>query len=572
MNTRSLLWCWLALLAVTSHVSAEPWTFKDEFLPYLVKGVPNILKTQDKQTGRFGEGIWIVTDQNVMYLLAIAWSLKHPDNPHYHSAEILEAIMDAGDALIADQDATGQWEFRKKDGSTWGQIYMPWTYSRWARAYGLIKDAMPPERRAKWEKGLTLGFEGIAKGELNHMHNIPAHHAMGLYAAGKALDRPEWCAKSAEFMKKVVAAQDPGGFWSENKGPVVQYNFVYVDALGVYHAMSGDESVLRALTKASHFHANFTYPDGSDVETIDERNPYHDRITMPGVGFSFTPEGRGYIRRQWEKLRAKDQPLGAEQAASFLLFAQEGDAVAPGADQQFVLGDNDAMIVRRGPWFACLSAYTADVPKSRWIQDRQNFVSLFHDKAGVIVGGGNTKLQPLWSTFTVGDPALLKHTPGDEEPNFIPPAGIVHTPKRAAIDPQSQTLKLDYGGASGNVRVDLSDPAGAKLTFSVDSTPATRVEAHVTLLPAMKGSWKTQSGKSGMLGEPIVLAAGEAGAWFEHNGARVSLPPQAAVTWPVLPHNPYRKDGRAEPGEARIVITLPFGPDVLSHQLTVAVP
>src|SRR5688500_12630602 len=240
-NSRLLLPC-VVLLMIVSRVQAEPFTFKDEFLPYLVKGVPNILKTQDKQSGRFGSGIWIVTDQNVIYPLAAAWSYKHPDNPHYRSSELLDAIMAGGDALIADQDAKGQWEFRKKDGSTWGKIYMPWTYSRWARGYALIKDAMPPERRAKWEKALTLGYEGIAKQDLNHVHNIPTHHAMGLYIAGKALNRPEWCAQATAFMKKVMATQDPAGFWSENKGPVVQYDFVYVDALGVYYAASGDES------------------------------------------------------------------------------------------------------------------------------------------------------------------------------------------------------------------------------------------------------------------------------------------------------------------------------------------
>src|SRR5687768_17666445 len=220
---------------------------------------------------------------------------------------------------------------------------------------------MPKDRREKWEKALILGYEGIAANEFEKVHNIPTHHAMGLYIAGKALNRPEWCEQAQAFMKKVMATQDPAGFWSENKGPVVQYDFVYVDALGVYYAASGDESVLPALRKATDFHANFTYPDGSDVETIDERNPYHDRITMPGVGFSFSPEGRGYIKRQWERLRAKDQPLGAEMAASFLLYAQEGEAVAPGEGEthQFVLGKNDAMVKRQGPWFVCLSAYTA---------------------------------------------------------------------------------------------------------------------------------------------------------------------------------------------------------------------
>jgi hypothetical protein len=98
------------------------------------------------------------------------------------------------------------------------------------------------------------------------------------------------------------------------------------------------------------------------------------------------------------------------------------------------------------------------------------------------------------------------------------------------------------------------------------------VEAHATLLPRMKGEWKTESGKSGKLGEdPIKLGPGEAGAWIEHHGVRVSLPPQASITWPVLPHNPYTKDGHAEPAEGRLVITLPFSAEVLKHELTITV-
>jgi hypothetical protein len=100
---------------------------------------------------------------------------------------VLDAVMAAGDALIADQDAKGMWEFRKKDGSTWGQIYMPWTYSRWVRAYAMIKDAMPADRRAKWEKALILGYDGIAKNELDHLHNIPRTTRWGCTSRAKRL-------------------------------------------------------------------------------------------------------------------------------------------------------------------------------------------------------------------------------------------------------------------------------------------------------------------------------------------------------------------------------------------------
>ena len=75
------------------------------------------------------------------------------------------SIGKGGEALVDDQDKDGKWLFKKKDNSTWGMIYMPWTYSRWIRAYVLVKDALPKAQRAKWEKGLLLGFTGIRRDE-----------------------------------------------------------------------------------------------------------------------------------------------------------------------------------------------------------------------------------------------------------------------------------------------------------------------------------------------------------------------------------------------------------------------
>jgi hypothetical protein len=42
--------------------------------------------------------------------------------------------------------------------------------------------------------------------------------------------------------------------------------------------------------------------------------------------------------------------------------------------------------------------------------------------------------------------SLLKHKPGDENPNFLPPKGIVHTPKSATLDPSAQSIIFDYDG------------------------------------------------------------------------------------------------------------------------------
>ena len=304
-----------ALIAGASFCA--PVRFRDRCLKDLTAAIPDILKSQDRSTGRFGKGIWIVTDQNPILPLAAAWSLRDNKNPYFHKRELLDAIIAAGDALIADQDSNGQWEFRKKDGSTWGKIYMPWTYSRWIRAFSMVRDAMPRERRARWEKALLLGYTGIAAEVAKaRVQNIPAHHAMGLYFAGAVFEKPEWRSQAAAYLHRVAAAQHSDGYWTEHVGPVVNYGFVYVDVLGTYLAASHDESMRAVLRKSAQFHAPFTYPDGTDVETIDERNPYEGVVRVPNVGFTFSAEGRTYLARQLALIHGR---MDADTAASLLL-------------------------------------------------------------------------------------------------------------------------------------------------------------------------------------------------------------------------------------------------------------
>lgn len=558
--------------------SGETWLYKKIMVRELAEGVPGILKTQDPATGRFGTGIWIVTDQNAMWPLAVAWSLDGPDNPHYHSDAVLEAIMKAGDALIEDQDANGMWEFRKKDGSTWGPIYMPWTYSRWIRSYAIIKDAMPPARRERWVKALTLGFTGIAKTGFPHLDNIPTHHAMGLYCAGKTLGRPEWCEQAKAFLTKIAERQNKGGFWVENFGPVVGYNFVYMDAFGSYYGMSGDKTVLPALTRGSLYHANFTYPNGTAVETVDERQVYHETVVFPNVGFTFSPEGRGYLKSQTERLMAEGKKLNYDGMASILYYGEEGTWLpTPGekASHHFVLGDNDAVIHREGPWFVSLSSYHTAVPASRWIQDRQNFISLFHDKTGLILGGGNTKLQPFWSTFCAGNPALLKHTPGDEEPNFIPPPGVCPVPDDAKLDPTEMKLSFNYDGVKCAADVDILAPGKARLVFTVDAdTLSTPTIANVTFLPKEKAPLACPGVKSATLkeDEPFNVSFKAPGEAFEYAGVRLYPPAGSRLQWPVYGHNPYKKAGEGSFDYARLVLTMDFSKENPRREVIVEIP
>ncbi len=566
IGSTTLVGMFATLIAATAPATqpTDEFNYKQRLLPILVEAVPGLLKTYDKETGQFGEGIWTCRDQERMYPLAVAYATPDPDNPYYKDQHLLEVITKAGDALIEDADETGQWVFRKKDGSTWGSRWMPWTYSRWIRTYGLIREDMEPTRRQAWADALTLGYEGISATQLRSVHNIPAHQAMGLYVAGQVLERPEWSLQASAFMMQVVQKQSEGGYWSEHRGPVVVYNAVYTDVLGTYHALSGDERVLAALEKAALFHYHFRYPNGHNVETIDERNPYRARVETGNVGFTTSPLGRLYLAEQWE--HAGWENLAPDLIASLILYGREGslpDRAGIARNGTFVLAEDDtakAATFRRGPWFACLSAYTSPVVNNRWIQDRQNLVSIYHDRVGLIVGGGNTKLQPAWSTFTVGDTSLLQHTPGDTRPNFQPKGELFHVPSEAELRTEPKpALTLTYGPAQCRAQLRFVDDDTLEYVVAASGQGEQPAAAHVTLIPRIGESIATAAGiKTTLSDEPIEWSADQVGGRLLHGGFVLELPPTASVHWPALPHIPYRKDGHAEPSEGRIVVRVPL--------------
>jgi hypothetical protein len=501
--------------------------------------------------------------------LAAAWSFE--DSPYYQDEKILEAIVLGGDALIDAQDENGMWMFRKKDHSTWGPIYMPWTYSRWIRTYLIVRKAMSQEAQDRWNKGLLQGFEGISKTALERIHNIPTHHAMSLYYAGIVFDREDWKAQATEFMSRVVDAQSEHGWWTENMGPVVAYNFVYSDAFGVYYHASGDPVVLKALERAARFHANYTYPDGSSVETVDERNPYKEGVHIGNPGFSHSTVGRGYLARQHRLLIETGEPFDVDYVTNMLLYSAEGETEAPGSgsDTYAYRMDQDAVISRKSSWFTSISAYACPMDANRFRQDRQNFVSVFHEKTGLIVGGGNTKLQALWSTFSVGDTSLMVNTGDDPDPNFGPFDGLIHIPETASLGGSDEVpeLSLGYGSETCKVAVRPEDDQTLTLVYEATANSGMAVEGHVTLMPHLGASLTSSAGKLEALGEEAIEWAGGEGGYVEHAGWRLSLPEGSRLIWPALPHNAYRKLGDATVEEARLALALAFSSERPRYEL-----
>jgi hypothetical protein len=568
----------------------EKRSLKQMYLEQLTAGLPAIL-SEIASSGACKPEYWGITNQDVVYSLALAHEISHPTNPFFGRADVLEAAGLAGDYLRSLQDDTGQVEFVKVGGSTWGQIYPPFTIYHWLEAYRLLQDKFSPERKKRWAEGLLLALSGMDREiravsadqisdqqqyEKNwifkkpfQVNNISTWNGMSLFRAGEVFRRDDWKETGRTMVREAAKAMNPGGFWPEFGGPTTYYNLVLLHAIGLYYGFSKDPSVLPALEKAVEFQIHFTYPDGRVVETIDGRVRYDDRVQERGhPAFAHFPQGRGYLRFLQEQMkvdalspeppapiytvfdlpffqRKTDIPSSASPLLHIALQTIEGqesaEEVQPPqsrADYLYTLGDQ-ALVRKQGDWFYCLSGITLEGRESKWAMDRQNHVSLWHRRAGLIVGGGNSQDQPEWSSFVVGS----KHTASSG---------------RVELRPKGDRVLLSFPDATGLMEVTLVSQTEAILNLHILGE-ADRHQARSNIVLKLH-PWKQITTALGerffFTDQPITLHSCRTGPWVEHCGWRMCMPQGSVLTWPVFPTNPYNPDNSSPFGSSRGILTV----------------
>lgn len=518
---------------------------KQRILEVLAAGVQPWLERFDPQTGRFRtepdgppapgakpEDLgWGVINQDIIYVLATLYS--RPGTALCDDPAIRDLALRGGDAIRDFQYPDGQVEFLKADGSRWGPTYMCWTNYAWLETYALLRDDLDEDRRRRWEEGLTLAHDGQAR-EISsrHVHNIPCWKAMSCYRAGQLFGRPDWQEAAWGLIEQALSELQPGGYWAEHGGPSTVYNHVYVHALALYHVFSGDERLLPALAAATDFHATFLYPDGAPIETVDGRVKYHGNIFPMGwVGYSTTPRGRRLVAYLAERLDPQRdcKSFQGGSLASAVHHLHAGDQTALDVDQPKFCRryQNWALVSREAPWFACLSAYVCPPVASRWGQDRQAFLSLWHEERGLVLGGGNSKDQAEWSTF-VADGRFL--------------------PDRGELLAEADGIALQYGRVRAGLRVTWEN-GKAVITATAEGGPALQ---QFVLQVRPGDHLRSAAGLEVTLGEDAVhWRPQQVGEWLEFGGLCLTVPAGTEFRWPTLAFNPYAADGAAAFGSER---------------------
>ncbi|MEN6304243.1 MAG: hypothetical protein ABFD96_16035 [Armatimonadia bacterium] len=523
---------------------------REQLLTDMTVCVEQALDRYDDKTGRFltqpdgpiapgaspADLYWCPINQDILYALATLYVAE--GSPYRGNDKLLKMACRAGDAIRSFQYPDGQVEFIKADGSKWGPTYMGWTNYAWLETYALLKDELGEKRRKDWEEGLKLAHEGQAKEIASGgVHNIMAWKAMSCYRAGQLFDRPDWQELATRAMQQVVATQRPGGYWPEHEGPTTLYNLVYVHALGLYFIFSLDESVLPALEASARFHETFTYPDGSVVETIDGRVKYHPNVSQFAlVSFSLFPHGRRYVRYLLAVMKPERDCAGVQggllPSAYHHLVEGEEEAV-PLDEASYSTNYHDMALVRREePWFVCLSALATPAVGSRWGQDRQNCLSIWHRDCGLIIGGGNSKDQPEWSSFVAGG-------------RFIP--------DQARVVPDGNGVAYAYGQVYTLLEIEV-EPNWVTVVGQAEQGPA----VHQLVLNLKKGQrLRTGAGFETVAGEdPIWWDSAKLGGWLQIDRVKIELPHGARLRWPVMPFNPYAIDGAPTNGSEMGVLAI----------------
>jgi hypothetical protein len=494
------------------------------------------------------------SNPGAMLAAAVLYAKRHPANPCHTDPAKRELAIKLGD-LYASQSEADTDENKQ---------HYEWEIHFWLDTYRLLQAELSPEREARWRREIekiTRWFAGQVEYRLDFPRyqgpyirtstNHLALFASEVYLAGRVLGNQEWEALGGQALRRLAAEeQTPDGYWGEftDHGPATGYNYLTMTCVALYAEHSRDNAALAALRRATDFHRNFTWPDGTPVETINGRNRHWDVSPWGHFGFSHSPEGRGYaefLAGFFEPGDLSSRTLG-RLAQNALYYHDGSSSPAPQKLAQSVHQMSvPAGIRKTGPWVVCLSGLIDTPIESQFTLDRQGHLSVFHERLGLIVTGAGSKHQPELATFRERSGQSVRTIPLNS---------------RLRMSADRDRLGLGYSTFFAEAEVPTPSPQALTIRVPITETGRGRlqdVELNLQLCLRAGGALETANSKLILDGTRIDLGPEQIGGWIRHRGWTLRVDPAARLTWPVLPFNPYANAPEQDLEHAVGVVTVP---------------
>lgn len=527
-------------------------------------------------------------NHQIIYNLARLYRLKHPLNSLRARTDVLRAAIRSGDALTEDY----RQKIQNKSYTPHRELYC------WIQALKILREEIGVRRKKRWERVLygcsrsllpeikdirpkldvPFYYPNIICGRgFNHISLTTAL----VYIIGKYFKDASHTSLASDTMRMLVKTQRPEGYWSEYNGPSPFLNYITLEGVQRYYAASGDRSVLRFIRKAVEFNVRCLFPDMSIIANLDDRvqfdrRPTGQEVLAWGLGaFAHIPVwglaaaqhsrvGRAYLGEVIDKL---PQRLSRERLCAYLefyvLLLQAYDAIPrslriPGKSERRKLLPflkrssktilrRNALVEKKNRWVLSLSGIVSPTvgSSSRFCIDRQSFLSLFHQDAGHIIIGSNSKRQPGAATFRA------KSMSGQD----------VYLPRGSELDPEKRKLHLFYDDFAASIQISLLSLRKARITLSLLRFGAENVEANLILgaffddIVMFRSKGAETSRKLGK--KQVKYVWSKAGAVC-CNGWELAIPEGGRFAWPFSPFYSYTDDQKSPARRSWAVLSIPL--------------
>jgi hypothetical protein len=468
---------------------------------------------------------------------AVLYAKKHPQNSRYHNPQMLSLAARIGD-LLAGENEKGKYEPR---------LDSDWDTYMWLEAYRLLERDLGEERRVRWRREIEknavllvddtkerIDFPWYHSPFIGTSPNHYAQWASILHFAGRVFQNKEWEALGARVLRRFATVEQmPDGYWGEHNrsGPTTGYNHLTLTGLALYYEYSRDPEVLPALRRATDFHEYFTYPDGTPVEVINDRNRYWGVSAWGQFAFTNFADGRRYaefLTGFFQPQKLSIDSLG--RLSQDALYYHEGPVQPIPQDQKnyFRQMSIPAGIRKTGPWVVCLSGLiSTQAVNNQFYLDRQGNLSVFHEKLGLIITGANSKRQPELATFSE---RLLGQT------FFMP------VTSRLQMSPERDRLSLAYNTFFTDLYVPSPSETELAFRFEITGKGTPSEDPKLTLQLCLKSGEDLETAAGGRIAigpDRIELAGSALGGWIRHHGWTLTVDSSSRLIWPIFPYNPY---------------------------------
>ncbi len=484
---------------------------------------------------------------------AVLYTRSSPDNPRYNDASLLSLAWRIGD-LACREDERGRYYWRL---DSYRDTFM------WLEAYRLLETWLEAPRAERWRAALVRNVAQVAV-RTAEWRDFPAYTnsflgtsmnhyslwALNLLLAGRQFGNKEWSRLGEHVLHRLATTEQAvDGYWGEysTAGPTGGYGLLTLDSVAVYWETTRDPAALEAIRRATSFYLHFTYPDGQPVEVLNDRNRYWDFGLYGNFAFSHSGAGRRLAQFLFSCFPAERLDMEALGRIAQNALYYHGGPLAPMPLDGLSYSERltgPAGIRKTGPWLDCLSGLTASQPASnQWLLDRQSNLSVFHQKAGLILCGGNSKNQPELATFLEVSDGVTHH---------LPLRGYLD------MSDTGDRLWLAYNSFLAQIEIPPASEETLELRFKFTGRGTAPDNARLSLQLHLLPGKELDFGAGNRLQLDKEKISRTIRGPLRHGGWTFEADREATLIWPVFPYNPYRNGPETNLAHAVGVVSFPI--------------